>query len=132
MPKKPPHQIVQLLASISTILALVIMLVERVANHSTFPPQQEAWRWIFVLVAAVCIAGAFLYLISFWHQLLRGSPLWPGKQILKAVVVTVVGLLLLGVAVDALLAAIYWSPFMYALPKTLREYFQAMGELLTK
>ena len=46
MPEKPPHQIVHLLASISTILALVIMLVERVATHPTFPPQQEAWRWI--------------------------------------------------------------------------------------
>jgi hypothetical protein len=116
-----PKWIVYLSAagSVASIVALSIVLIQGAAETRQIPAEYMVWRFVFAATALVASGGIAvytylncrsLYLCELPHQ----------KKVLRICFAIMAGLIAVGICLDGLFAALYWSPWMWIIVRFLR------------
>jgi len=118
--------LVSTIGSIASIVALALVLLEKATVGGPSDPQLAAWRIVLFVVALIAGAGAFLF-TCFWVKAAT-APLDPTvhRVIASMTVRLVLGLLLVGVCIDGVYAAIYWRGWMGSPFLLLKWFFLAL------
>nr|VFJ56343.1 MAG: hypothetical protein BECKDK2373B_GA0170837_105729 [Candidatus Kentron sp. DK] len=108
------------LGSIASIAALTIVILGSVANEN-IPAQLLGWRIIFFLISLFGISGSALF-VFYWARSAHPDKSRSDHGRIWAITWrSIVGLFFVGVFVDALFAAVYWTPWMYGFVYLFRQ-----------
>ena len=108
--------------SLASLTALAIVLLDRVASRERVDPQMAAWRLIFLIMSLFAIAGFGLFTF-YWAKSAVQSVSRSGHA--KALLVTLqvlIGLVVIGICIDALFATLYWRPWLMHISELLRFF----------
>jgi hypothetical protein len=100
------------LGSVASIAALIITLLDKIALGENLPPQLAAWRFILLLICLLCIASAAIVSYHWAATMFSDTRLSFHTRLLWATVRAVVGILIIGIFLDGLYAALYWKVWL--------------------
>jgi hypothetical protein len=105
--------LLSLVGSLASVAALAITLLDKVALNQQLMPQLAAWRVIFLLVSFLCIGSTLVFTYLWALPAFNNHNLSPPRRIFEGTWRCVVGLIVVGVFLDGLYGAMYWTPWMY-------------------
>jgi NhaP-type Na+/H+ and K+/H+ antiporter len=115
------------LGSVASIAALIITMMDKIALDRNLPPQLAAWRFILISICILCI-GATVIVSYHWATVILGNTSvslhW---RIVRATIGIVAALIVIGIFLDGLYAALYWEiwllPMIRELVRLVKDIF---------
>ena len=105
------HRLV-ILGSISSIAALAVVILDKVAAVGGISPQLAGWRFVFFVFSILGIAGTALFTYHWARLAYTNTERALHINIIYATLRTLIGTLVVGVFIDAFFAAVYWTVWM--------------------
>ena len=107
MNKDAALRLVSIGGSVASIVALLIVLLQLVAERASVPAQYMVWRLLLAGIALVCAAGVAMFTFQYCQEVLQGQK--PARAKTWRVFLSVgVALLFVAVCLDGFFAALYW------------------------
>jgi hypothetical protein len=115
------------LGSVSSVAALIITLLDKIALDKNLSPQLAAWRFILMLICLLCIGSTVIFSYH-WAVTALYVHNWPiHKRIFWATIRVVVGFFGIGIFLDGLYAALYWNLWLYGAVQNLIQLIRALS-----
>jgi uncharacterized membrane protein YidH (DUF202 family) len=108
------------IGSIASIFALGIVLVDKAVSATSLDPQSAAWRFIFFFIALFGVAGSALFTYLWTKAAIKKPDYNPHQRVFAATLRTALGLILMGVCMDGIFAALYWKPWLRGIARLFR------------
>jgi hypothetical protein len=108
------------IGSIASILGLGIVLVDKAVSATSLDPQSAAWRFIFFFTALFSAAGSALFTYLWTKSAFKQPDYNPHQRVFAAMFRSALGLLLMGVCIDGIFAALYWKPWLRGIARLFR------------
>jgi len=113
--KKDKLSLLSACGSIASIIALTIVLLDKTMINSKLGPQTESWRFILFVIALVGTAGAIIFTYHWVRQTFEDPNKSKHTKIFYAILRIIIGLIILGICIDGIFAALYWRLWLYDL-----------------
>ena len=111
------------IGSVASISALIIVLLDKVADSAGIDPQLTGWRFIFILISLLGLSSTVIYTYMWVKTAYLEAGLPDHVKFGKIVFRGTIGLLILGVFLDALFAALYWNAWFWGLFSLIKWFF---------
>lgn len=104
-----------ILGSVSSIAAFALVILDKIASVDDLPGQLVGWRFVFIIFSILGIGGFTVFTYHWVLVAYRNSARPHHSNVMSATVRALIGILIVGIFIDAFFAAVYWSPWMYGL-----------------
>jgi hypothetical protein len=114
--------------SVSSIAAVAVVILDKVATVQDIPPQYAGWRIVFFFVSIFGIGGISLFTYH-WAKNAYTSGIKPvHTNMLLGTFRLLIGTFFVGVFIDAFFAAVYWTQWMRGAAKLVQIILNLNGE----
>ena len=119
-------QLLSVIGSVSSIVALAIVFLEKISSDRNLRPEIAGWRALFITLSFFGIVAVAIFTFQWARAAYNGSD-QPHITTAKAGARIAIGLLLIGFCLDGFFSATYWTPWLAGLPQLLREFRLGIG-----
>jgi hypothetical protein len=120
-------QALSAIGSVASIVALGIVLLDKIAANEELPSQMASWRVVFFLVSFLGLVTAVLAFSNLAYRAYSNilDPFY--KRVFHIGVFGMFGLLIAGICLDGLFAALNWEPWLQWLPSIGEQFLSGLG-----